>query len=216
MSRQREKIPYFIAHEIAPGRWRASTDRGYISAESEEGARRIYDLAEKVHREEGIHAPEVLAERLRGQIRRLDTEVQRLREEEAFIRQQIDEIVLKSRPIYPTEGHRTGIVEAVRRIRAREVPSSHHGDSCAPSSKVPYDGQTFDTAYDVVANGKRGFLSVEHRAPFSASRMGSRLWSFTDEEVAEILALVEAEGLAVTNHWSHDRGLSVEGYPKEG
>lgn len=38
-------IPYFVTHEVGPGRWRASTELGYFSGTSEEDLRAQVDRA---------------------------------------------------------------------------------------------------------------------------------------------------------------------------
>lgn len=41
------KAPFFVARELEPGRWRASTDKGYFHGESEEAVRADYDATEE-------------------------------------------------------------------------------------------------------------------------------------------------------------------------
>ncbi|HMM95362.1 hypothetical protein [Phycicoccus sp.] len=121
------------------------------------------------------------------------------------IEQQIDELNLSRRPELPTPAQREGIRNALDEIRKRTVPESHHGDACAPGTDRP--------SRDVVVDGHRGWLSVQHHSPYSQTRRGGKLWNFTDDEVTATIALIEEEGFTVTKHWKHDEGLSIEVAP---
>lgn len=138
-----------------------------------------------------------------------------LRRSQVALEERIDAQRLEDRPTYPTEAQRAGLLVALERVKAGEEPSSHHGDPCCPDVTVDYDGGKYSASYDVVVDGARGWLSVNHRAPYSKRRMGSRLWDFTDEELEAIFAIVREGGHEVLSHWRHDHGVSITVTPNQ-
>lgn len=150
------------------------------------GPQDVLDLVAEHHR---------IREELEGHAKRLYA---RARE----IEQQIDDIHTSRRPAMPTPTQRDGIHAALDEIRKGTVPESHHGDPCVPGGEEP--------GYAVVVDGHRGWLSVKHSSPYSQARRGTKLWHFTADEIATILAIITGEGFTVTKHWKHDEGLSVE------
>lgn len=113
------------------------------------------------------------------------------------LRERADVVALRDRPTFPTEAHHAGIVAGVTLALSGADPKSHHGDPCGPE----------DDRYAVC--WAVGFLSIRHGAPLSGQRTGGRLWRFTDEEEAELIALVVEAGGKPYSCWRHDEGISV-------
>lgn len=114
------------------------------------------------------------------------------------IRERADVVALRDRPTYPTANQREQIPAAVALALSGRKPSSHRGDRV--------DGVDWPDS-EVVWTQR--WLSIHHRAPFSGRRTGGKLWSFTEDDVAALLALVREAGGDPVDHWTHDNGLSV-------
>lgn len=134
-------------------------------------------------------------EELRAENARLDQRVREALARQREINQRIDELALTLKPEIPTQAQRDGLAEAVRRIRAGEKPSTHHGDPTP--------------TYDVLVDGSRGWLHVRHGAPYAATRTGHRLWQFTDTDVEALIAVLVDLGMIVTDWWISDGGVSI-------
>lgn len=148
----------------------------------------------------------------------IQREREALRVEERGINESIDSLLMKQRPTFPTEHHKTGIIEAARRIKYGIQSNSHHGDPCAPEGEG--DDEYFRTnrakhSYDVTCELRSrpdyhfGRIAINHRSPFSKTRTGSKVWGFTDYEIDVLLSLIKAEGVTIVDHWHHDQGISV-------
>lgn len=135
-----------------------------------------------------------------AQEKAIDTQISQLRRHQRELQEQANTYLLKERPTYPTQQQRDGIKLAAVKVLAGEPASSHHGDAVAEGNNwVTVDGRP-----------GVGRLSIQHGAPYDARHTGGKLWHFTDEEITELIALVEAEGLTVTDHWQHDNGVSIK------
>lgn len=123
------------------------------------------------------------------------------------IEQQIDDLRLTTRPTYPTRAQILGIAEAARQVKAGIVPSTHHGDPCAPLFDDGRHSTESPSSYDVVVDGRRGFIRLANKAPYS-KRGSGQLWDYTDDELEAIFAEIRTHGLAVVEHW-RSSGISI-------
>jgi hypothetical protein len=112
-------------------------------------------------------------------------------------RREGDDLIRATRPTFPTDGHREGIKTAVANILAGVEADSHHGQNCGPD----------DDPRAVGWDDKMRRVIVYHGAPLGRATGGGKLWHFTDEEQAELLDLIRAEGVPIVSEWSHDNGI---------
>ena len=124
-----------------------------------------------------------------------------LKELQRRLSETIDAKRLLERPNYPTEAQRAGITEAVRRFKDEETANTHHGDPCGPQ----------DEPYAVVYAPQLnvGWMHIRDGAPFRFEADGSKLWTFTDAEVEQLLDFIYDQGVFPYEAWRSDGGLSV-------
>ena len=116
--------------------------------------------------------------------------------------QAIDARRLELRPAYPTFEQAVGIIEAVRRYKAGEKSSTHHGDPTGP--------EEWPGAVKYAPHGEVGWMHVASGAPVRVyHQQGTRLWSFTEGDIEFILQFVQGQGVTVIDHWRTDGGLSL-------
>ena len=130
-------------------------------------------------------------EELQGQLVAIEDQRRSLREQEIAITNEVDRRNLETKPVYPTDHQKAGIATACEWIKDGTPQGDHLGKH---------------VNHYVVCSPQRGFISVQHNAPYSSR--GSRMWDFTDEDEAAILAAIESHGMRITDHWQHDNGIS--------
>lgn len=146
--------------------------------------------------------PEEEIDALCRELAALDETRLRVARRERQINEQIDRIRLAGRPTYPTPEQEVGLRAAAYAVKRGDVPTSHLGDPAIIGD------------YSVTVAGNRGAIYLNVNAWYSKARAGARLWALTEEEINRTLDLIRAEGLTVTDHWTHDHGLSVVAWPK--
>lgn len=131
---------------------------------------------------------------LEDKSRRLDSIVAQTRAQQREMADEVEELQLTLRPEFPTRAQIDGIEVALKRIRDRIGPGHR--------ALEPTGNNT------VLVNGKQGLISVQHGAPYSASR-GARRWSFTAEDLSAFETLITDAGFNITEKWRHDEGFSL-------
>lgn len=138
--------------------------------------------------------------------RDLDDAIEDLRRAQNRVRDRIDAARLAARPILPMASHFSGLIEAAGRFKEGTPSTSHHGDPVGDKDEpqaVVYATQTGDHGEPM------GWIHVRHCAPMSFKGSGGYIWTFTDEEIAILLAYLEDLGVSVTEHWKSDGGVSI-------
>lgn len=138
--------------------------------------------------------PEV--EMLKAANRAIDNRIDRLRRQQTENNVRIDDLNRATRPNFPTPEQREALLLALAKIDEGWVPKSHLGDP------------VIEGDYGLVVHPLRRWLSIRHRAPYSARGSG-KLWHFTDEEDQQFFDIINEAGYAVVQSWPHDEGLSI-------
>jgi hypothetical protein len=133
--------------------------------------------------------------------RELQESIRMLQATQRKLAAQIDAGRMLLRPNYPTAEQCKGIIEAVRRFKAGEATKSTHGDPVGPAEE-PY-AVRYSQQVDL------GWMHVAHGSPLHFDGDGHVLWTYTEEEIAFIVAFVEDQGVEVGKHWRSDGGLSL-------
>lgn len=120
--------------------------------------------------------------------------------EERDLLDSIEQHLLDLRPAYPTSEQRDAISEVARLIHEQLPHGSEHfiGDPVLGSSLVLFSSPT-----------RR--INVRAGAPYaheSSHSQSTRMWSFSDQDMAAFRDLIESHGLTITNSWRHDDGIA--------
>lgn len=118
--------------------------------------------------------------------------VERARQVEREAWLALDAFEKANRPSYPTREMLDGIAAAAKKVHDGAIPDSHLGERVGESVSV---------------DGRSGWVSVGHKAPYGRAANGY-LWHFTNAEMLAIREAIESHGLEVTQQWRHEGGLS--------
>ena len=141
-------------------------------------------------------------EALRARIERLADESDRLSREAHLLTGQMCDLIEQAKPTYPTDGHRYGIVEAARRIRAGERAKNVHGHPCGPDDD-PYCVKVAPSDSRSIG-GPGSWLNVKS----DGNNYHRTLWRFGASDVEALIGLLLDEGFEVVKHWACDGGHS--------
>lgn len=135
---------------------------------------------------------------------RVAREIAALEQRRADLARELNDARAAGMTIAPTPGHREAVRIAAARIREHATdPRPRHGHLTEETIAGGW-GQVDPAAGWML-------LSVGLDLVAAGVRFDDGLWQFTAGEAAELVALVEAEGITVRNHWVHSGGLSIDG-----